>query len=217
LSSHTREGSFASHGPVDIFFVGYAALSPAALHPMVDIFYWLRCFFTCKREPDTTSYAEALLRLRGINSASEGSIPPLSDCFKALGLVVNTEKVVNREIKFGHTEERLRELFELIQNILIHNFIGNKTSEGCTAKRLKAATKVPSWHSRRTGPSIRIDDQLKSALGTLKNHRISSKNFSINRDLNEKWIIFTDGVFEPINDQAASLGGVLVCPNGRVV
>ena len=41
---------------------------------------------------------------------------------------------MNREIKFGHTEERLRELFELIEDILTHNFIGNKTSEGCTAR-----------------------------------------------------------------------------------
>jgi hypothetical protein len=38
-----------------------------------------------------------------------------------------------------------------------------------------------------------------------------------NRDINETWIIFTDGAFEPTNDQPASTGGILVNPNGQVV
>ena len=124
---------------------------------------------------DTTFYAEALFKLLGINFASEGSkAPPFSDCFKTLGLVVNTENVGNREVKVGDTEERSKELLECIDEILRHNSVGTKTLERLHGRivwfrtfvfgrRLNAATRVLSWHSRRTGPSIRVDDQLRSA------------------------------------------------------
>ena len=62
-----------------------------------------------------------------------------------------------------------------------------------------------------------MDNQLISALETLKKHLLSSRQVSINRDINETWIIFTDGAFEPTNAQPASIGGILVNPNGQVV
>ena len=46
---------------------------------------------------------------------------------------------------------------------------------------------------------------------------MSSRQVSINRDINETWIIFTDGAFEPTNAQPASIGGILVNPSGKVV
>ena len=142
--------------------------------------------------------------------------------------MVNTENVGNREVKVGHTEERSKELLECIDEILRHNSVGTKTLERLHGRivwfrtfvfgrRLNAATRVLSWHSRRTGPSIRVDDQLRSALGTLRNHLVSSRHVSINSDINETWIIFTDGAFEPTNAQPASIGGVLVNPSGKVV
>ena len=197
--------------PWSVFFDDYTALTPSGL------------------ELDTTFYAEALFKLLDINFASEGSkAPPFSDSFKTLGLVVNTENVGNREVKVGHTEERSKELLEYIDEILRHNSVGTKTLERLHGRivwfrtfvfgrRLNAATRVLSWHSRRTGPSIRVDDQLRSALGTLRNHLVSSRHVSINRDINETWIIFTDGAFEPTNTQPASIGGVLVNPSGQVV
>ena len=51
----------------------------------------------------------------------------------------------------------------------------------------------------------------------LKNHLMKSTTVSINRDLNETWIIFTDGAFEPTNTQPASIGGILLNPSGKVV
>ena len=50
-----------------------------------------------------------------------------------------------------------------------------------------------------------------------KNHLMKSTTVSINRDLNETWIIFTDGAFEPTNTQPASIGGILLNPSGKVV
>jgi len=73
-----------------------------------------------------------LFKLLGINFASEGSkAPPFSDCFKTLGLVVDTENVGNREVKVGHTEERSKELLECIDEILSHNSVGTKTWKDC--------------------------------------------------------------------------------------
>jgi hypothetical protein len=46
---------------------------------------------------------------------------------------------------------------------------------------------------------------------------MNCKKVSINRDLNETWIIFTDGVFEPTHSHPASIGGILVSPAGQVV
>ena len=134
----------------------------------------------------------------------------------------------NREVKVGHTEERSKELLECIDEILSQNSVGTKTLERLHGRivwfrtfvfgrRLNAATRVLSWHSRKPGPSIRVDDQLRSALETLKNHLLSSRQVSINRDINETWIIFTDGAFEPTNAQPASIGGILVNPSGKVV
>ena len=150
-----------------MFFDDYTALSPSGL------------------ELDTTFYAEALFKLLGINFASEGSkAPPFSDCFKTLGLVVDTENVGNREVKVGHTEERSKELLECIDEVLSQSSVGTKTLERLHGRivwfrtfvfgrRLNAATKVLSWHSRKPGPYIRVDDQLTSALETLKKHLLS--------------------------------------------
>ena len=51
----------------------------------------------------------------------------------------------------------------------------------------------------------------------LKNHWMKSTTVSINRDLNETWIIFTDGAFEQTNTQPASIGGILPNPSDKVV
>ena len=197
--------------PWSVFFDDYTALSPIGL------------------EKDTTFYAEALFKLLGINFASEGSkAPPFSDRFKTLGLVVDTQDVGNRQVKVGHTEERTKELLEAIEEILSLDSVGTKVLERLHGRivwfrtfvfgrRLNSATRILSWYSRRASPFVRLDEQLKSALGTLKSHLMSSRRVTISRDINETWIIFTDGAFEPSNAQPASIGGVLVNPNGQVV
>ena len=197
--------------PWSVFFDDYTALSPIGL------------------EKDTTFYAEALFKLLGINFASEGSkAPPFSDRFKTLGLVVDTQDVGNRQVKVGHTEERTKELLEAIEEILSLDSVGTKALERLHGRivwfrtfvfgrRLNSATRILSWYSRRASPFVRLDEQLKSALGTLKSHLMSSRRVTISRDINETWIIFTDGAFEPSNAQPASIGGVLVNPNGQVV
>ena len=74
-----------------------------------------------------------------------------------------------------------------------------------------------SWFSRKPFPRIALEKQLRGALMDLKNHLMKSTTVSINRDLNETWIIFTDGAFEPTNTQPASIGGILLNPSGKVV
>ena len=39
----------------------------------------------------------------------------------------------------------------------------------------------------------------------------------VQRDLNISWLIFTDGAHEPTSEKPATIGGVLINPNGQVV
>jgi len=62
-----------------------------------------------------------------------------------------------------------------------------------------------------------VEPKLRGALTDLKQHLLESRRVSINRDMNETWIIFTDGAYEPSDPRPASIGGVLMNPNGKVI
>ena len=197
--------------PWSVFFDDYTALSPKGL------------------EADTTFYAEALFKLLGINFASEGSkAPPFSEKFKTLGLIVDAENAKEKTVRLGHTPERSSELLDTLNEILSHDQVSTKTLEQLHGRivwfrtfifgrKLNAATRTLSWFSRKPFPRIALENKLRGALIDLKNHLMKSTTVSINRDLNETWIIFTDGAFEPTNEQPASIGGILVHPSGKVV
>ena len=90
--------------PWSVFFDDYTALSPKGL------------------EADTTFYAEALFKLLGINFASEGSkVPPFSEKFKTLGLIVDAENAKVKTVRLGHTPERSSELLDTLNEILSHD------------------------------------------------------------------------------------------------
>ena len=195
--------------PWSVFFDDYTALSPAGL------------------ENDTTFYAEALFKLLGINFASEGSkAPPFSHKFKTLRLVVDTERVNERTVQLGHTPERAAELLQSIDELLTQTQVSTKALEQLHGRvvwfrtfifgrKLNAATRTISWFSRRPFPRVNLETALKQALQNLKQHLAESKRVSICRDLNETWIIFTDGVGSS-HSHPASIGGVLLNPVGQV-
>jgi hypothetical protein len=197
--------------PWSVFFNDCTALSPKGL------------------EADTTFYAEALFKLLGINFASEGSkAPPFSEKFKTLGLIVDAGEAKEKTVRLGHTPERSSELLGTLEEILSHEHVSTKTLEQLHGRivwfrtfifgrKLNAATRVLSWFSRKSSPRISLEPKLRVALMDLKNHLLKSTTVSINRDLNETWIIFTDGAFEPSNDQPASIGGILINPSGKVI
>jgi hypothetical protein len=197
--------------PWSVFFDDFTALSPAGL------------------ETDTTFYAEGLFKLLGVNFAADGSkAPPFLACFRTLGLIIDAEDALNRTVRVGHTPERAKELLQCIDDILDHKSVSTKALEQLHGRivwfrtfifgrRLNAATHVLSLHSRKPGPSVQIDQPLRNALEVLRKHLLESRNVSINRDINDTWIIFTDGAFEPSNQQPASVGGILVNPAGQVV
>ena len=180
-------------------------------------------------ETDTTFYAEGLFKLLGVNFAADGSkAPPFLACFRTLGLIIDAEDALNRTVRVGHTPERAKELLQCIDDILDHKSVSTKALEQLHGRivwfrtfifgrRLNAATHVLSLHSRKPGPSVQIDQPLRNALEVLRKHLLESRNVSINRDINDTWIIFTDGAFEPSNQQPASVGGILVNPAGQVV
>jgi hypothetical protein len=197
--------------PWSVFFDDYTALSPAGL------------------ENDTTFYAEALFKLLGINFASEGSkAPPFSSKFKTLGLVIDTELADTRTVQLGHTPERTAELLQSIDELLAQTQVGTKALEQLHGRivwfrtfifgrKLNAATRTISWFSRKPFPKVNLEAELRQALQNLKQHLAESKRVSICRDLNETWIIFTDGAYEPTHNHPASIGGVLLNPAGQVV
>ena len=197
--------------PWSVFFDDYTALSPKGL------------------EADTTFYAEALFKLLGINFASEGSkAPPFSEKFKTLGLIVDAENAKEKTVRLGHTPERSSELLDTLEEILSNDQVSKKALEQLHGRivwfrtfifgrKLNAATRILSWFSRKPLPRIALESKLRGALMDLKNHLMKSTTVSINRDLNETWIIFTDGAFEPTNAQPASIGGILINPSGKVI
>ena len=197
--------------PWSVFFDDYTALSPKGLGA------------------DTTFYAKALFKLLGINFASEGSkAPPFSEKFKTLGLIVDAENAKEKTVRLGHTPERSSELLDTLEEILSHDQVSTKALEQLHGRivwfrtfifgrKLNAATRTLSWFSRKPFLRIALENKLRGALIDLKNHLMKSTTVSINRDLNETWIIFTDGAFEPTNEQPASIGGILVHPSGKVV
>ena len=150
--------------PWSVFFNDYTALSPSGL------------------EADTTFYAEGLSKLLGIVFASEGSkAPSFLPRFRTLGLIVDAENALKREVKVGHTPERSKELLGCIEDIVARESVGVIALEQLHGRivwfrtfifgrRLNAATRVLSFYSRKTGPSVRVDQQLKAALETLKKH-----------------------------------------------
>ena len=197
--------------PWSVFFDDYIALSPSGL------------------EADTTFYAEGLFKLLGINFAAEGSkAPPFSKEFKTLGLVVDTEKANDKTVHLGHTPERSSELLARIDGSLAQQQVSTKSLEQLHGRivwfrtfifgrKLDAATKSLSWFSRKPFPRISVEPKLRKTVMDLKQHLMKSRHVSISRDLNETWIIFTDGAFEPSDPRPASIGGILMNPTGKVI
>ena len=62
-----------------------------------------------------------------------------------------------------------------------------------------------------------FDDDFTAVLNELKSIIASAKPVTITRNLCKSWYVFTDGAYEPGTDVLASVGGVLVSPNGSLV
>ena len=62
-----------------------------------------------------------------------------------------------------------------------------------------------------------VADELLEALRFVDTHLRTAKPTTVTVNLTAPWIIFTDGAYEPSQQEPGSIGGVLVDPSGRVV
>ena len=64
---------------------------------------------------------------------------------------------------------------------------------------------------------MHVVGELRDALVQVRDRLVKSIPTKISKYINETWSIFTDGAYEPGSGCAASVGGVLVSPNGSVL
>eukprot|EP00435_Cladocopium_sp_Y103_P030658 s4259_g7.t1 len=180
-------------------------------------------------ESDAEFFAEGLFKLLGLEYAAEGTkAPPFSNEFRTLGLLVKTTDFLQGRVELGHTPERKEELLELLTTLQKQETVTVKQLEQLHGRivwfrsfvfgrRLNSATRVLSWYARRPTRTVQLDQKLLGALSALERHLKLSTNVVISRDINKTWVVFTDGAFEPDQAQPASIGGVLIHPQGKVV
>eukprot|EP00435_Cladocopium_sp_Y103_P039661 s4259_g10.t1 len=180
-------------------------------------------------EGDAEFFAEGLFKLLGLEYAAEGTkAPPFSNEFRTLGLLVKTTDFLQGRVELGHTPERREELLELLTTLQKQETVTVKQLEQLHGRivwfrsfvfgrRLNSATRVLSWYARRPTRTVQLDQKLLGALSALERHLKLSTNVVISRDINKTWVVFTDGAFEPDQAQPASIGGVLIHPQGKVV
>jgi hypothetical protein len=71
--------------------------------------------------------------------------------------------------------------------------------------------------SQPASRNTQLDAELKTALIFLKERINAGLPLELTAETENALLVFTDGAFEPTNDQPASTGGILVNPNGQVV
>ena len=180
---------------------------------------------------NTQFYVESMFRLLGIDFAAEGDkAPPFASLFKSLGLQFDLAKVGQGSFTLGHTAARRRELLEHIGSLVseVGTCVNQKELERLHGRlvwfnsfvfgrTLKAAVSVVSKFARAPMPRVTVEGPLKDALVVLQDELTKDEPVSINSATTKTWTIYTDGAFEPTGEVRASVGAVLVNPDGLVV
>jgi len=78
---------------------------------------------------------------------------------------------------------------------------------------LRSLNKFASLKSRH----VAVVGDLKDALQHIRDRLVAARPARITKSINSTWIIFTDGAYEPGSNCVASIGGVLISPQGSVV
>eukprot|EP00435_Cladocopium_sp_Y103_P067691 s116_g30.t1 len=195
------------------FFDDYTSVSPLSL------------------AENTRFYIESLLRLLGVEFAAEGEkAPEFSEVFKTLGLQFDLRKVKHGNFELGHTESRRKELLEVLGSLLADDAPAVRVKDleklhgrlvwfntFIFGRTLKAAVSVVSKFARVDGPSVAVEGELRNALVVLQAELAKDEPVRVTPAVTDSWIIFTDGAYEPDGEIKASVGGLLVAPNGLVV
>ena len=189
--------------------------------------------FTCvsseKMKDNTSFYAESLFKLLGMCFAEEGpKAPPFPSTFKTLGLQLDISAWTENLFTLEHTVTRRKELEETMSEMLRARTLTCKQLERLHGRlvwfnsyifgrSINKAVRVISKHSRKNDGSVAVGEELSWALHRLLEVVTNAQPLKISKCLSLTWIVFTDGAYEPSFDTPATIGGLIVHPQGKVV
>ena len=174
-------------------------------------------------------YLTGLFKILGLSYASEGDkAPPFSAVFGSLGMLFNLSSFRTGSFTLEHTAKRREELLHTIDSLLHSDRSSPKDLERLHGRlvwfgsfafgrqmniSLRSLNKFASLKSRH----VAVAGDLKDALEHIRDRLVAARPARITKAINSTWIIFTDGAYEPGSKCVASIGGVLISPQGSVV
>ena len=174
-------------------------------------------------------YLTGLFKILGLSYAAEGDkAPPFSAVFGSLGMLFNLSSFQSGSFTLEHTAKRREELLHTIDALLLSERSLPKDLERLHGRlvwfgsfvfgrqmniSLRSLNKFASLKSRH----VAVAGDLKDVLQHIRDRLVAARPARITKSINSTWIIFTDGAYEPGSDCVASIGGVLISPQGSVV
>eukprot|EP00435_Cladocopium_sp_Y103_P041221 s1435_g11.t1 len=142
-----------------------------------------------------------------------------------LGLEVDLRQCHDKNVLFGHTEERRAELISKIDDTLAEGWLDSKEAErlrgrmiffeGHTFGRIaNSAIKSLGRFCTEKGGRKKLDSSISGSLLSLRDRVLTSPPISVSKPLTDTWIIFTDGACNPDLRQG-SVGGLILSPHGQ--
>ena len=174
-------------------------------------------------------YLTGLFKILGLDYAAEGDkAPPFSAEFGSLGILFNLSSYSSGSFSLEHTEKRKRELLESIDEILGATICGVKELEKLHGRlvwfgsfvfgrQMNVALRILNRFAHSKSKAVSLTEELVDVLKVIRTRLSSSNPTRIFKSVAKTWIIFTDGAYEPSSDTPATVGGVLISPEGEVV
>ena len=174
-------------------------------------------------------YLTGLFKILGLSYAAEGEkAPPFNTVFGSLGMLFNLASFRTGVFTLEHTAKRKAELLQTIDSLVL--------AGKCSPKELERLHGRLVWFGsfifgRQMNISLRslnkfaamkckvipTNAELLDALHHIRSRLSTAIPTRISKSINNTWIIFTDGAYEPGSRCVASVGGVLISPQGSVV
>ena len=171
--------------------------------------------------------AEGLFQLLGLEFATDGTKAcEFSQVFRTLGVKIDLSRFAAGEVLLGHTQERKRELQEVLEEILGCGFVSSKQSESLRGRLhwfesfafgriANQAIKVLGDLALKENRRNVLSDHEKRALSFLLQRVANASPLRLSPTSLNSWTVFTDGACEGMEVKVGTVGGVLFAPGGR--
>ena len=174
-------------------------------------------------------YLTGLFKILGLSYASEGDkAPPFGAVFGSLGMMFNLSSFHSGFFTLEHTAKRSSELLQTIDSLLLAEKSSPKELERLHGRlvwfgsfvfgrQMNISLRTLNRFAAMKSREVVINAELKDAIHHIRERLVAAKPARISKSINNTWIIFTDGAYEPGTNCTASVGGVLISPLGSVV